>query len=188
MSILRIKEAINLVDIAREYGEVKKAGAQGVMVCFWHDDHKPSCYVWRDHYHCHVCQAHGDVVDFIAKAEGLSKRAAIKLLSDRTGIALDGKPLTRRQRVYDSQEREFAEWWQKTMIRKLEKQLTAYCIHGAEDDCESIGVLLRQVRAAKGQELRALALRAGDQREWREDRDDATWWTWFVVEALCLAS
>ncbi len=186
MSIAAIKAAISLAVLATEYGEVRKSGAQWLMLCPWHSEQRPSLRVYEDHVYCFTCQAHGDVVDFVARVEGISKGRALKVLSDRTGIPLDGKPLTRRQRVYDSQEREFAEWWQKTMIRRLEKQLTAYCIYGTEEDCESIGVLLRQVRATKGHELRALALRAGDQREWREDRDDAENITWWCV--ACLAS
>ncbi len=186
MSIPAIKAAISLAVLASEYGEIRKSGAQWLMLCPWHSEQRPSLRVYEDHVYCFTCQAHGDAVDFVAQVEGISKGNALKVLSDRTGIPLDGKPLTRRQRVYDSQEKEFAEWWQKTTVRKLENQLTAYCIHGTEEDCESIGVLMRQVRMAKGQELRALALRAGDQREWREDRDDAIWWTWFAVEGLCL--
>ncbi len=186
MSIPAIKEAVNLVDVAREYGELHKSGPQWLMLCLWHSEQRPSCRVYKDHFYCYTCQASGDLIDMVAKGEGVGKGKALAILSDRTGIPLGGKPLTRRQRVYDSQEKDFAEWWQKATIRKLGKQLTAHCIHGTEEDCESIGILLRQVQAAKGQELRALALRAGDQREWREDRDDAIWWTWFAVEALCL--
>ena len=31
-----------------------------------------------DHYHCYSCGAHGDVIDFIEKTQGLTKRTAIE--------------------------------------------------------------------------------------------------------------
>ncbi len=186
MSIQNIKAALNLPELIGEYVKLRPVGKEHIGLCPFHDEGTPSLRVHTDYFKCFGCGAGGDCFTFVSMIESVSVGAAIHILSDRTGIPLDGKPLTRRQRVYDSQEKEFAEWWQKTTVRKLENQLTAYCIHGTEEDCESIGVLMRQVRAAKGQELRALALRAGDQREWREDRDDAENITWWCV--ACLAS
>lgn len=212
MSIQNIKDAVSLIDIAREYGEVRKSAGQWLMLCLWHSEQRPSLRIYEDHFYCYTCQSSGDVIDMVAKGEGVSKGKALAILSDRTGIPLDGQPRTRVQRAYDAQEREFSEWWQKRTIASLGKQLTAYCrmlradmgppVHycpdcdcypcvcerdewgTTEEDCERVGALLRGVRQAKGVELRALAARAGNRAEWVEDVKDAEMWTWWSVEAL----
>lgn len=51
--------------------------------CPFHADREPSFMVdQRDqHFHCFACQAHGDVIDFVMRREGLDFRQAIERLA-----------------------------------------------------------------------------------------------------------
>jgi hypothetical protein len=50
------------------------------LVCPFHDDHKPSCHIYHDHFYCYVCGAHGDVITWLMEAEGYSYPEAVELL------------------------------------------------------------------------------------------------------------
>ena len=182
MGIARIKEAVSLPAVAAEYATLKRSGPIHVCVCLWHDDSRPSCYIYQDHYHCHVCGAHGDVIDWVAKYEGLSKGRAIRLLSQRTGIPLDGRPMTRRERQSTLEEQPFALWWQKEYAVDFSVL--------SEEESEAAGIILRQVKALKGADLRALVIRVAteaDRERWRAWKQHCEDVTWMCVEALSLA-
>ena len=42
------------------------------MVCPFHDDHKPSCHIYHDHFYCFVCGANGDAITWLMEVEGLT--------------------------------------------------------------------------------------------------------------------
>jgi DNA primase catalytic core len=85
-----IKATTDLVRVVESYGVVlKKAGADYVGLCPFHDDGKPSLHVtpgkglWR----CPACGAAGNVIQFVAKKEGMTDReAALKLLGAVPGV------------------------------------------------------------------------------------------------------
>jgi len=85
-----IKRTTDLVRVVESYGiRLRKAGKDHVGLCPFHDDHKPSLRVtggkglWR----CPACGASGNVIQFVAKKEGLTDReAALKLLSRVPGV------------------------------------------------------------------------------------------------------
>ncbi len=125
---------------------------------------------------------------FVSLIEGVSLGRAIKLLSDRTGIPIEGGPRrTPIQRAGDWQNLDFALWWHGRQVSVLSKQLTAYCIHATEQDCEDLGLVLRQLRSLDRQAIIGAARRlatAEDWREWAVDREDAAAVTWACVELL----
>ncbi len=188
MSIAAIKAAVSLPALAMEYGEVHKSGAQYLMLCPWHHEQRPSLRIYEDHVYCFTCQANGDAIDFVAQMEGISKGRAIARLSERTGIPLDGsKRRTPIQRAGDRQDLDFALWWHERQVIKLSRQLTAYVIYATEQDCEDLGLVLRQLRALDRHAIVGAARRIGtaqDWREWHTDREHAAAVTWACVEAL----
>jgi len=42
------------------------------VVCPFHDDHKPSCHIYHDHFYCFVCHAHGDAITWLMEVESLT--------------------------------------------------------------------------------------------------------------------
>ncbi len=65
-------------------------------ICPFHDDSDPSLYLYRakgvkgsrDHYHCFVCGAHGDVVSLIQNVQNRSFWEAVEWLADLEGVVL----------------------------------------------------------------------------------------------------
>jgi hypothetical protein len=60
----------------------------GKIRCPFHDDSTPSCHLYRDHFHCFGCGAHGDAIDWLMMVEGLDRDAAIELLANWEGPIL----------------------------------------------------------------------------------------------------
>jgi DNA polymerase I-like protein with 3'-5' exonuclease and polymerase domains len=64
----------------------------GKIACPFHEDDTPSLHVYREHYHCFGCGAHGGHLDWLREAEGLSSDAAIDVI-----VHWQGRSLSRRQ-------------------------------------------------------------------------------------------
>ena len=60
-------------------------------LCPFHDERTPSFSVDADKmvYHCFGCRESGDVFTFVRETEGLEFTAALELLADRYGVALE---------------------------------------------------------------------------------------------------
>lgn len=94
--IQTIKEAVPIESVAGEYTELKQVSSREYLIrCPMpdHEDRNPSCRLYASpedpHYHCHACQAHGDVIDL----EELCGRhadtwTAVVALSVRYGVEL----------------------------------------------------------------------------------------------------
>jgi hypothetical protein len=175
-TILRLKEASPLPIIAGEYLQLRKQGTCLTCCCPFHDERTPSFKVHATFWKCFGCGAGGDVITFLSTIENISKGEAIRILSERTGIPLDGKPTTRLERIYNQEEQAFAEWWWKRSCGHLARRLTAYAIAGSEEEAESAGLLWRQMAGVKRSERAALAQRCAtveERREWKADLEDA---------------
>jgi Toprim domain/CHC2 zinc finger len=73
------------------------------VLCPFHDDHTPSLQIYPDHFHCFVCGAHGDHVDWLMMLEGHTREEAVRTLETWDGprVAMDSSPRS------DAPEREF---------------------------------------------------------------------------------
>ena len=87
----RIKDAIDIVDLAGSYLSLRRAGRGFVALCPWHDDTRPSLQVnpERQSFKCWVCDIGGDIFSFVMKMEGVGFREALAMLADRAGISLE---------------------------------------------------------------------------------------------------
>jgi DNA primase len=85
-----IKASADLVKVISNYGiGLKKQGADFVGLCPFHEDTKPSLHVTpaKQLWHCPACGAGGNVIQFVAKRDGLSeKEAALQLLARLPGV------------------------------------------------------------------------------------------------------
>jgi len=86
----RVLDATDIVRLVGEHVDLKPKGREHVCLCPFHDDHNPSCYVvpHKQIFHCFVCGAGGNAIDFIMKFHQLGFREALQLLADRAGVQL----------------------------------------------------------------------------------------------------
>jgi DNA polymerase len=65
--------------------------SSGRVSCPFHDDPNPSCSIYRDHFYCHGCGERGDRVDWLTRAEGMTREEALTAFSDWSGPATAGQ-------------------------------------------------------------------------------------------------
>ncbi len=107
--IERIKDANRIEDIMSDYVQIKRAGSVSKCLCPFHSEKTASCTIYSDtqSFYCFGCGAGGDVITFIMKIENLDYIEAIKLLSDRSGIAMPedsakgDETVRKKQRLYE---------------------------------------------------------------------------------------
>jgi DNA polymerase I-like protein with 3'-5' exonuclease and polymerase domains len=63
---------VHLADLVRE------TPYRGKVRCPFHDDNTPSCHIYPDHFHCFVCGAHGDALDWLTMVEGMDYGEAVE--------------------------------------------------------------------------------------------------------------
>jgi len=87
--ITRIKAAIPILDMVSIYSDIRfKKDREGRWQngrCPFHDDKYPSLWVdtERQLFGCHACGVHGDVINFYARINNLTVKAAIRTLAEK---------------------------------------------------------------------------------------------------------
>ena len=78
----QLKRSIRLYEVVGEYLELRASGSRLVGHCPFHDDRNPSFTVYpdTDTYYCFGCEAHGDLVKFVADKENLGFNDALDWL------------------------------------------------------------------------------------------------------------
>jgi DNA primase len=102
----QVRDAIDMLDLVSARTELRRAGASShTGLCPFHDERTPSFSVdpLKKVYHCFGCGAGGDAFRFVMETEGVDFPAALELLADRYGVALereqeDPAAAARRQR------------------------------------------------------------------------------------------
>lgn len=79
---------VDIVDLIDAYVRLKKAGANFVACCPFHNEKTPSFSVspGKQFYHCFGCGAHGTAIGFLMEYSGLSFVDAVKELAARVGM------------------------------------------------------------------------------------------------------
>ena len=101
-----IKSKLDIVEVIREYVNVKAVGANFQARCPFHNEKTPSFIISPDKqiWHCFGCGRGGDVFAFVMEKEGLSFPETLRLLAPKAGVALkyeDPEQYTRRNRLLD---------------------------------------------------------------------------------------
>lgn len=86
----QIKERLDIVSMVGSQVELKKSGRNLRGLCPFHSEKTPSFYVFPDqgNYHCFGCGASGDVFTYLMKTQNLAFGDALRLLAEKTGVAL----------------------------------------------------------------------------------------------------
>lgn len=85
-----IKEKLPILDVAREYLTLEKAGSQYRALCPFHNEKSPSFTISpdRNSFYCFGCGAKGDIFTLVAHMEGADFRDALQLLAEKAGVDL----------------------------------------------------------------------------------------------------
>ena len=96
ITIDKILNAANIVDVVSDFVTLKRAGANFKGLCPFHDDRTPSFTVSpaKNYCKCFACGEGGSPVGFIMKHEQLSYPDALRYLARKYGIPIEEKELT----------------------------------------------------------------------------------------------
>jgi DNA primase len=86
----QIRQAIDIVDLAGQYLQLRREGRIYKALCPWHDDSRPSLQInpERQSFKCWVCNIGGDIFSFLMKIENVEFPEALAMLAERAGISL----------------------------------------------------------------------------------------------------
>lgn len=117
-----VKNSVGMKTAAEYYG--LKVRQNGFICCPFHNDKHPSMKLYKDHYHCFTCGAHGDVISLTAQVLGLSQYEAAQRLAADFGI--DTKSTYKLKRSNDMTVKETRELLTE-YISVLESVRDKYC-------------------------------------------------------------
>ncbi len=101
-----IKNKLDIVDVLRDYIQLKPAGANFRALCPFHNEKTPSFMVSPEKqiFHCFGCGKGGDVFSFVMDMEGLDFAGVLRLLAPKAGVVLkkqDFVKSSQRSRLLD---------------------------------------------------------------------------------------
>jgi hypothetical protein len=91
--LAELKSAVNFPALVAETMPIVREGRGGKVCCPFHGERSPSCHIYRDHFHCYGCGAHGDVIEWLRRVRGMSFDEAVRYLGG------GGDKEVRRQRA-----------------------------------------------------------------------------------------
>jgi DNA primase len=116
-----IKSKLDIVDIIRDYVQIKPAGMNFRANCPFHREKTPSFMVSPDKqiWHCFGCGKGGDVISFVMDIEGVDFMEALRILAPKAGVVLrrfeGGPAASKRSRIIDILESS-ADYYHKILL------------------------------------------------------------------------
>ena len=104
LTINRILDAAQIVDVVSEFVTLRKRGVNYVGLCPFHDDKTPSFYVSpsKGLCKCFACGKGGNVVHFIMEHEQMSYPEALRWLAKKYNIEIKERELTDEEKQAQS--------------------------------------------------------------------------------------
>ena len=92
--IERVRDAADIVELARAVTTVKKSGRTVKAICPFHQEKTPSMSLdpARGLFHCFGCGQGGDVFKFVQKSQAVDFAEAVEILARQAGITLTRDP------------------------------------------------------------------------------------------------
>jgi len=90
-SLEAVKERADIVELIRPDTELRKAGAEWVGRCPFHQERTASFYVnpGKGLYHCHGCDVGGDAIAYVRARHALDFMGAVEWLAERFDVPLE---------------------------------------------------------------------------------------------------
>ena len=103
--IQELLNRLDIVDVVERYVPLKKAGANYVACCPFHNEKTPSFSVSpsKQFYHCFGCGVHGSAISFVMEHQGLSFPEAVEELAKSIGLAVAHETSQREQETRAAQ-------------------------------------------------------------------------------------
>ena len=101
--IQEVLNRIDVVDIVDQRVKLKKAGANYVACCPFHQEKSPSFTVSpsKQFYHCFGCGAHGSAISFLMEYEGLTFIESIQSIASLLGLSVPNEQTTSKSEKSD---------------------------------------------------------------------------------------
>ena len=95
-----IRARLSLAEVVGRRVRLTKRGREHSGLCPFHNEKTPSFTVSEDKgfFHCFGCGAHGDVIGFVMRSEGLSFPEAVERLAGEAGLEVPAASPEERQR------------------------------------------------------------------------------------------
>jgi len=96
-----LRQRISLVSVISRKVRLVRRGRESTGLCPFHNEKSPSFTVSdeKGFFHCFGCGAHGDVIGFLMRSEGLSFPESVERLAREAGLALPVSSPEERQRA-----------------------------------------------------------------------------------------
>ncbi|MCQ2066889.1 MAG: DNA primase [Bacteroidaceae bacterium] len=125
MTIEKVLDAANIVDVVSQFVTLRRRGVNYVGLCPFHNEKTPSFYVSpsKGICKCFSCGKGGNVIHFIMEHEQLQYYKAVEWLADKYGIPYSRRELTPEEKLRQDEREsllvvnEFARnWFQNTLL------------------------------------------------------------------------
>lgn len=104
LTVEKIREAANIVDVVSEFVTLKKSGSNYKGLCPFHNEKTPSFFVSpaRGTCHCFGCGKGGNSIGFIMEHEQMTYVEALRWLANKYHIEIHERELTDREKEEQS--------------------------------------------------------------------------------------
>jgi len=102
--IQELLNRVDVVDIIDKKIQLKKAGANFVACCPFHQEKSPSFTVSpsKQFYHCFGCGEHGSAISFLIEYDGLSFVEAVNELANAAGLKVPNEDFSEKKNINES--------------------------------------------------------------------------------------
>src|SRR5499427_8052853 len=96
-----LRQRLSLVAVSSRKEKLTRRGRESTGLCPFHNEKTPSFTVSdeKGFFHCFGCGAHGDVIGFVMRSEGLSFPETVERLAREAGLPLPVSSPEERQRA-----------------------------------------------------------------------------------------